>query len=77
MFNQQNDNKRLDQMTEEELKATALRYARADWHNVENTLKIAGIEYDEKKVKLSLFKYKHKLLTDKIGRGFGLNIDDV
>ena len=78
MFNGQNqDNRRLSELTETEIKEIALKYARADWHNVENALKNAGVEFDPKAVMKGLYLYKLSNLTGKVDRSFQLNIDDV
>ncbi len=80
MFDNQNpkpDNRRLSELTETEVKEIALRYARADWHNVENALKNAGVEFDPQAVMKGLYLYKLSNLTNKVDRSFQLSIDDV
>lgn len=76
LFNGQ-DNRRLSELSETEVKEVALKYARADWHNVENALKHAGVEYDPTTVMKGLYKYKLSLLTNKVDRSFKLDINDV
>lgn len=75
--NQTQDNRRLSELTEQEVKEIALKYARADWHNVENALNHAGVEYEPQAVMKGLYKYKLSLLTKKVDRSFKLDISDV
>lgn len=81
MFNNNNNTqaprKRLNQMSEEEQKQLAIQYASADWHNVENALKHAGIEVDLGKVKVGLVKYKLANIQGKAERSFGIDINDI
>ena len=77
LFNGNKDNRRLSELNEQEVKEIALKYARADWHNVENALKFANVEYDPQTVMKGLYKYKLSLLTKKVDRSFKLDLSDV
>jgi len=62
---QTGNNKRLSEMSKEEIVEVAKRYTRQDWHIVKGFMAEAGIQMSEEEAIQFLFNTKYKLLMAK------------